>query len=263
MYKAMELKEVRQLSPRAKLFKLEGSLGSEPGQYVMLWFPGVGEVPISVAKEVEGEIWLLIARVGRVTSELHKLNSGDRIWVRGPYGRGFTLRGGKHALIGGGYGIAPLIHLASRLNDVGAEVRIYAGFKTREEVLMEEELRKLGETVITTDDGSYGLKGFVTDHVDVEWPQFAHISGPEPMIEKALYIFPSQVRVEASMERLIRCSVGVCGSCILEPLGLRVCRDGPVFSSEVLRKVKMGIWLGFDGRLRRGGIQGSIVPPKP
>ncbi len=263
MHVPLEVKEVRGLSPRVKLFVLDGELRSRPGQYLMVWVPGVGEVPISVATEAEGETWLLIARVGEVTSAIHSLGQGDRLWVRGPYGRGFTVSPGRHELVAGGYGVAPLIYLGRELVNLGAEVRFYAGFRTREEVLLEGVMRDLGETVITTDDGSYGLKGYVIEHLDLEWPDYAHLSGPEPMIEGALNLFPSRVRVEASMERLIRCSVGLCGSCVLEPLGLRVCVDGPVFPREVLRKVKLGLWLGFDGRLRRGGIRGSIVPPTP
>ncbi len=248
----MEVLVSESLTPKVKKIVLEGGIGASPGQYVMAWVPRVGEIPLSVAMDGE-ETWLLVAKVGKVSSAIHSLARGDYLWIRGPYGKGFSIPSeGKVVLIGGGYGIAPLIYLAHSLRNSSVRIRFYAGFRTREEVLLEDLLRDLSdEVIISTDDGSYGLKGLVTDHVDYEWADFIFTAGPELMMVKVVNEAVRRGKeVEASLERLIRCAVGVCGACSLDPLGLLVCRDGPVFDGHVLLKTEdFGkYWRGFDGR---------------
>lgn len=252
-YKVMRIADSESLSSRVRKIVLEGDLGSSPGQYVMVWVPRIGEIPISIARESEGEIWLLVASVGRVSSALHSLRTGDDIWVRGPYGRGFSVRGGKVALIGGGYGISPLIFLAEKLRASGnANVRFYAGFRSDSEVFLEDFLREVSdELIITTEDGSKGLRGKVIEHVDFNWPERIFSAGPEEMLVEVVRRALSRGKeVEVSLERLIRCSLGICGSCSLDPLGLLVCRDGPVFDGRTLAETRDfgSYWRGFDGR---------------
>ncbi len=250
-HRTFTIKEIEPLSPRVKKIVLEGEVRAEPGQYVMIWVPKIGEIPVSIARELNGETWLLVARVGRVSSAIHSMREGDKLWVRGPYGRGFTLRKGRVTLVGGGYGIAPLLFLADRLGGL-AEVRLYAGFKSKEEILLEEIFREVADDVIiATDDGSYGLKGFITEHIDYEWPQYIYTAGPEQMMVKVVReALRRDIDVEASLERLVRCAIGICGSCSLDPLGLLVCRDGPVFDGKTLSKIyDFGrYWRDFDGR---------------
>lgn len=255
-HEAMRVVESEQLTRRVKRVVIEGGVGARPGQYVMAWVPKVGEIPLSVAKEREGLIWFLVAKVGKVSSAIHSLGPGDLLWIRGPYGHGFTIPNrGRIALVGGGYGIAPLIHLADTISreSAGASIRIrfYAGFRSKEEVMLEDLLMELvDELVISTDDGSYGLKGYITEHVDYEWPDYIFTAGPEPMLVRIVREgLEKGKRVEASLERLIRCAVGVCGACVLDPLGLLVCRDGPVFEGELLlRSDDFGMyWRDFDG----------------
>ncbi len=242
------------LTPRVRRIALEGELGARPGQYVMVWVPKVGEIPVSVAREVEGETWLLVAKVGRVSSAIHSLKAGDRLWIRGPYGRGFTTEvEGKVALVGGGYGIAPLIHLADALRSrEDVSIEFYAGFRSAEEVMLEDLMRNLSDRlVVSTDDGSHGLSGFITEHIDYEGLNFVYTAGPEAMMVKVVSEAVRRgIGVEASLERLIRCAVGLCGACVLEPQGLLVCRDGPVFEGAVLISSEdFGrYWRDFDGR---------------
>ncbi len=240
------------LTPRVRRIVLEGSVGAAPGQYIMAWVPKVGEIPLGVAMDGR-ETWLLVAKVGKVSSAIHSLTKGDYLWVRGPYGKGFTVPSeGKVALVGGGYGIAPLIHLAHSLRESDVKIRFYAGFRTREEVMLEGLLQDLSDKVIiSTDDGSYGLKGLVTDYVNYEWPNFIFTAGPELMMVRVVNEAARRGKeVEASLERLIRCAVGICGACALDPLGLLVCRDGPVFNGRLLLRTKdFGkYWKDFYGR---------------
>lgn len=256
-HEARQVIESEPLTPRVRRIVLDGNLGAKPGQYVMVWVPKVGEIPLSVARELEGLAWFLVSRVGKVSSAIHSLRPGDSLWIRGPYGHGFTIPyGGKIALVGGGYGIAPLIHLADNLSE-RSTIRFYAGFRSREEVMLEDLLSELSdELVISTDDGSYGLKGYITEHVDYDWPDWIFAAGPEPMLARVVRDgLERGRRVEVSLERLIRCAVGVCGACVLDPLGLLVCRDGPVFKGELLLRIgDFGrYWRDFDGRK---------IPPK-
>ena len=255
-HRPLTIIESEPLTPRVRRIALEGELGARPGQYVMVWVPKVGEIPVSVAREVNGETWLLVAKVGKVSSAIHSLEAGDRLWVRGPYGRGFTTEvGGRVALVGGGYGIAPLIHLADTLRSRGGEgvrIEFYAGFRSAEEVMLEDLMRDLSDRlVVSTDDGSYGLSGFITEHIDYEGLDFVYTAGPEAMMVKVVSEAMGRgIGVEASLERLIRCAFGLCGACVLEPQGLLVCRDGPVFDGDVLMASEdFGkYWRDFDGR---------------
>ncbi|MDK2372838.1 MAG: dihydroorotate dehydrogenase electron transfer subunit [Candidatus Korarchaeota archaeon] len=246
--------ESEPLTPRVRRIVLKGEIGALPGQYVMVWVPKVGEIPVSVAREGNGETWLLVARVGKVSSAIHSLKAGDRLWIRGPYGRGYTTEvEGKVALVGGGYGIAPLIHLADALTSRGGvRIEFYAGFRSAEEVMLEDLMRDLSDRlVVSTDDGSYGLSGFITEHIDYKGLNFVYTAGPEAMMVKVVSEAVRRgIRVEASLERLIRCAVGLCGACVLDPQGLLVCRDGPVFDGAVLMASEdFGkYWRDFDGR---------------
>ncbi len=241
MHLTAEVREVEKLTARVKLYVLElkERLGSWPGQFVMVWLPGSGEIPISVARERGREIWLVIARVGRVTGAIHEeVGEGARLWIRGPYGRGFSTSPGRHLLVGGGFGVAPLLRLADELRALDGPVEVWAalGFKSADDALLLEEFKEVVDRVtVSTDDGTLGEKGLVTDVVELDWPNVVHASGPEPMLRAlAFSCLQRGVRLEISLERRMRCGLGLCGSCEVESTGMRVCRDGPVFDARLL-----------------------------
>ncbi|QOJ79162.1 dihydroorotate dehydrogenase electron transfer subunit [Infirmifilum lucidum] len=217
----------------------------EPGQFVMLWVPGVGEIPLSVADYSDGNLLLAVTRKGRVTSYIYnEVRKGGKLYVRGPYGRPFTRPppGSRALLVGGGSGVAPLNFLARKIREAGASCTAVLGYRTAEEVFLAGSFSRNCHTIVSTDDGSLGVRGLATDVASqlLSSNVFERIyaCGPEPLIEKMLFLSTEKgLYFEASMERYMRCAVGVCGSCVLEPVGLRVCRDGPVFSGEVLKKV--------------------------
>ncbi|MEM0377426.1 MAG: dihydroorotate dehydrogenase electron transfer subunit [Thermofilum sp.] len=231
-----------------------------PGQFVMLWVPGVGEVPMSIADYEEGLLRLFITKRGLVTSYIHeRAKPGWEVFVRGPYGRGFTIpAGGRVLLVGGGTGAAPLHFLAKLAR--GAECVAALGFKSSKHVLLLEDIGKYCRVHVATDDGSAGFAGPVHKLAEslLASESFSKLytCGPEPMIAELLRLAEEAgIPLEASLERCMRCAVGVCGSCVLDPLGLRVCRDGPVFDGDTLR----GVW--DLGRWWRGA-DGSKVPLK-
>jgi len=252
---------VRPLTPRVREYIVDlGGFEARPGQFVMLWDPGVGEIPLSVAGVREG-LRLVVARRGRVTSHLHGiLGPGSRVHLRGPYGRGFSFDGVRRALIvGGGYGVAPLLYLAERLSERGAELDVLLGFRTGDDVMYVEEFGRLASSVsVATEDGSYGVRGLVTDLLPGEADYDAvYTCGREAMMVKVVrWCLGRGLRVEASLERLVRCGIGICGSCALEPLGLRVCSDGPVFEGRTLAMLE------DFGRYWRGpsGVRVEIGP---
>ena len=224
---------------------LKKSISAEPGQYIMMWLPRVGEIPLSISMIKDKEIRLIIARKGKVTSHLFSnINKIKYLHIRGPYGRGFTYKNVRKALIiGGGYGLAPLRFLATRIRSEGGEIHSCIGFKTKDDAILLDELKKVSKDVyISTNDGSLGIKGTVISALEEALRKGkydkAFVCGPELMEKEVLtLLLKNGISVEVSLERLIRCSVGICGSCVLEPHGLLVCKDGPVFSGEVLANV--------------------------
>jgi len=215
---------------------------AEPGQFVMLWLPGVGEKPFSILNNDPFSI--AVTSVGPFSSTLFNLNIGSRVWARGPFGQGFILEGSHHLLVGGGYGAAPLLFLAQQARTLSDEVRVCLGARSAGELMMVEAFRTLGcEVLITTDDGSAGEKGLVTKVVDhalrTSKIDSLYACGPVPMLSALSELaqrekMPAQLSWEANM----RCGIGLCGSCELEdevrksagiPTGWLTCKDGPVY----------------------------------
>ena len=233
---AFAITDIRDESPTVRTFTLGGEIQADPGQFVMVWLPGVNEKPFSLVSDEP--ITLSIARVGPFTEAVHRLRVGDKLWLRGPLGRGFALLSRPAILVGGGYGAAPLAFLARRLREVGQNVSVVLGAKRESDLILMERFRSLGCAIYpATEDGSLGHKGLATDVAEVllrAQPDAAvYACGPETMLEKlAQMCYNSGVPGQFSMERLMKCGIGVCGSC--GHGGLLVCRDGPVFTAEEL-----------------------------
>lgn len=207
-----------------------------PGQFFMVWIPGVDEIPMS-ASYMEGLKGITVENIGEATSALHKLNTGSRIGIRGPYGNGFKISGKKILLVGGGTGIIPLAPLAEKI--MKKEIAVIIGAKTKNRILFNERIKKVTENVLfSTDDGSFGYNGFASDLAKeiMEKKKFDMIitCGPEIMMKKIVDMAnKAKIPVQVSLERYMKCGMGICDSCSIG--GLQVCKDGPVFSGDVLR----------------------------
>lgn len=231
-------------TPTIKTFKLDTSswLRGMPGQFLMVWVRGVDEIPTTMSYE-DG---ITVQKVGDATGAMFRLKEGDSLGIRGPYGNGWELVGEDILLISGGVGSAPLAPLAEKAAAIGIRATTLAGYRTKEEVHFSERFRKAGKTLIATDDGSYGQKGFVTDLMkDIDLNMFTQIycCGPEKMMYLVLSILDehrSAARSQFSLQRYMKCGIGVCGSCCIDPEGLRVCKDGPVFKGDVLLGSEFG-----------------------
>lgn len=229
---------------------------AKPGQFLMLWIPGVDEIPLSIMVARGDDVSVSVKAIGEATRALHQMQQGDIVGVRGPFGNCFTESRGRVLLVGGGTGTVPLLFLAKRLAVKAEHLGFVLGAKSKNELLFVNQLDALctESTITATEDGSYGLKCLATEPLanllSKEKFDLVYACGPEPMMRKVFDITEEfGVYMEASLERLMRCGMGLCGSCMIGKY--RVCKDGPVFNSVQLREVKaeLGVSkLGPDGR---------------
>ncbi len=211
-----------------------------PGQFYMVWIPGVDEIPMS-ASYTSGEKGITVKEVGEATKALASLKVHDRIGIRGPYGNGFRIMPGRMLVAGGGTGMAALMPAIEMMVDK-SQVDVLIGAKTAGEILLLERARMASSEVhVSTDDGSMGKKGTVVDmvreHLQLKRYDLVLGCGPERMLSALLKACDdASVECQLSLERYMKCGAGLCGSCVID--GVRVCREGPVFSSTELRKLK-------------------------
>ena len=199
--------------------------------------------PISVnfVDEARNELWLLIQIVGEGTRHLARLQAGDSLNVLFPLGNGFTpgAAGERVLLVGGGVGIAPLLQYAKQLRQAGATPYLLLGGRSAGNLLQLDLFRQYGEVYVTTEDGSMGEKGFVTQHTILQKQRFDLIQtcGPTPMMRAvARYAYQQGIDCEVSLENMMACGLGACLCCVEKTTegNLCVCKEGPVFNIKRL-----------------------------
>jgi dihydroorotate dehydrogenase electron transfer subunit len=253
-----QIVRITQENSSVKTFVLPDKLccKAKPGQFVMLWIPGVDEIPLSVLDASDGLLSVSVKKVGDATRHLHAMKGGATVGVRGPFGSCFTESRGRVLLVAGGTGAAPLLFLARHLSAKTEKLSFVEGAKTKEDLLFVNELSNIcneKSLITTTEDGTAGLQCMVTEPLSSllgkEKFDMIYTCGPEVMVKKIFEMTEQRkLPLEASLERLMRCGIGLCGSCMIGKY--RVCRDGPVFTAAQLREVKdeLGISkFGFDG----------------
>jgi dihydroorotate dehydrogenase electron transfer subunit len=244
----LKVKKIKVETSSVKTIYFEDSYcaKAEPGQFVMVWIHRVDEVPMSLSymNHKKGLSAITVKNVGAATSAIHKLEVGDSFGVRGPYGTSFKPVSGQTLLVGGGVGVVPLLPLADKLVSCKAIVTAVVGAESKVQLLFTQRLKRClgmkGEVLITTEDGMEGTEGFATDLLPnlLERKKYSQIyaCGPEPMLKKVLDLSIKQkVPTQLGLARYMKCGVGICGSCVIG--GLRVCKDGPVFSGKTLSKI--------------------------
>ncbi|WP_456419987.1 dihydroorotate dehydrogenase electron transfer subunit [Methanocaldococcus infernus] len=231
----VKVKEVIKESSTVKTIVINKKIKFKPGQFAMLWLPGVDEKPFSFLDEDK----FAIAKVGEFTKKMHELKEGDILGVRGPYGSYFKLYGDRVLAIAGGVGSAPILPAVKEFSKK-AEITTILGARCKEELLFVEEFEKYSnELILCTDDGSCGFKGYTTEklrELKLESYDLIITCGPEIMMKKVLELSP--IPVQVSMERYMKCGIGICGQCCVDDQGLCVCKDGPVFNSFQLKYIK-------------------------
>ena len=207
----------------------------KPGQFVNIRLEGLYlRRPISVCDSEEGRLTLIYKTVGKGTERMSRMQPGETLDVLTGLGNGYDLTraGDRPLLLGGGVGVPPLYMLARKLREQGKAVTAVLGFNRRQEVFGEAEFRALGCGVtVTTADGSYGTKGFVTDALPENYSYF-YTCGPEPML-KAVY-GKTVTSGQFSFEERMGCGFGACMGCSCKTITgyKRICREGPVLEKE-------------------------------
>lgn len=228
----LTIQAITQDNYRIKTFVLDGELPqATPGQFVMAWLPRLDEKPFSLAHATP--ITLTVAAVGPFSNALHALAVSDKLWIRGPYGRGFRKLGQRPALVGGGYGVAPLAWLGQSLQAQGADPIAFIGGRSRADIIGVERFEALGiPVIVTTDDGTLGEQSVVTHAVArlLREGQIdsIHAVGPHGMLH-ALEHLAQQYGVPAqlSWEAYMGCAIGICGMCEHSD-GSLLCVEGPI-----------------------------------
>ena len=262
----LTVKAVERIHERYVLIKLtDGKPLPEmvPGQFVEVRVDGSPSTflrrPISInfVDREQNELWLLVATVGDGTRKLAELKAGDTLNCLLPLGNGFTTakQGEKVLLIGGGVGVAPLLYMGAEMQQKGIEPTFLLGARTVRDLLLLDLFKRYGRVFVTTEDGSEGEKGFVTNHSILQSEQFDRIStcGPTPMMKAvARFAKEKDIDCEASLENLMACGLGACLCCVEkvktsidqttpdpsysggETTNVCVCKDGPVFNVQRL-----------------------------
>ena len=231
-----------------------------PGQFAMVWIPGVNELPMSVMITLEkGKGAFTVRKHGVASTELYNFKVGDYIGMRGPYGNSFTIKQGKLLLVGGGTGLVPLMRLLTFLKKTD-EVTVLIGAKTKEEVFFEKLANQLLENnkhqvIVVTEDGTYGKSGLVTEEMEklLSEKKFdaVYTCGPEKMMHKVVQLaHAKKFHVQASLERMMKCGIGICGSCCVGEV--LVCKDGTVFNGDYLLSNKE---FGYTHRNKAGILE--------
>ncbi len=211
-----------------------------PGQFFLVWLPGMDEKPISVSRTDGHSTSLTICGVGPWSRAATALGVGDRIGLRGPFGSGFTTRG-QSLIVGGGMGIAPLFFLAQRLMEEGHSFDMALGARTAQRLLFADEFARWGAH-FATNDGSLGRTGTVLGEVrellDLRSYQCVYACGPEAMLVALKGLTDErQIPVQFALERYMKCGIGLCGQCCMDGSGIRICIEGPVLSNDQLATV--------------------------
>jgi dihydroorotate dehydrogenase electron transfer subunit len=240
--------EVIQQTPSVRTIFFKDNLcsRSKPGQFVMVWIPRAEELPMSLMLGNKKDYAAIsIRKQGFGSTQLYNKIKGEMIGIRGPYGNNFEIKKKfrKVLLIGDGIGIIPLLKLITTLNEYSIDTTLIIGAKSKDEVLFEKLAsdflsKTTHKIIVTTEDGTYGIHGQVTDVVThiLETEKFdnVYISGPELTMKKIFDIASSHsLPVQSRLTRYMKCGIGICASCCIGDQ--LVCRDGTIFNEKKLR----------------------------
>jgi dihydroorotate dehydrogenase electron transfer subunit len=252
--KIVRIIETKKETKNIKTIRFKYNKRIRPGQFFMVWIPGIDEIPMS-ASYTDNLKGITVEQVGEATKVLFKMEKGDKIGIRGPYGNCFKIQKEKTLFVAGGTGIIPVASLVKKIKKKKAVVVF--GVKTKNDLFFINRIKKSSKLLVSTDDGSFGYHGFASDLAKkiLEKERFDQIitCGPEKMMKKILELgLEYKIPVQASLERHMKCGIGICDSCAID--GWHVCKDGPVFDNKKLGKMKDFGRFKRDASGRRVGV---------
>lgn len=239
----LQIEKIVNEGRNTKTFLFSHRLFGKPGQFVMVWMPRIDEKPFSISYQDKERFAITVMAVGPFSKRMMDLSKGDKVGIRGPYGNWYSIKGRSIIIVGGGCGCAPTAFLAEEAKKRGKDVTFIIGARTKDALLFTERMRKSGIKVyVTTDDGTAGRKGYTTDVLKELLSKggydAVYTCGPEIMMKKIVELCRKyEVYCEASLERYMKCGFGVCGQCCLDPVGVRVCKEGPIFNAMQLSNI--------------------------
>jgi len=238
---------------------LIGKSLTAPGQFVQISVPGIGEAPISICSSSDKHLQLNIREVGNVTSALSKIKKGDKVFLRGPYGKGYPvkeIKGNNLVLVGGGCGVAPLKgvldYIEAHRSDY-KEIFLFVGYRSPDDIIFKREIetwQKKYNLHVTVDKNQHGdfcytaKEGFITQALDDAKISneniVAMLCGPPLMMNKVIEILQKKGfhddQIFISAERLMYCAIGICCHCMIRDK--YTCLDGPVFRYDEIKGIK-------------------------
>ena len=245
----MKVVAQEEIAPAIYKLVLEGEMveAMRAGQFLHLRVPDDAHLlrrPISISSidKVKKQCHLIYRIEGSGTAIFSSLKTGDSIDVMGPQGNGFDLsdldKQNRVLIVGGGIGVPPLLEVAKELHERGVKITTVLGFATKDAVILEDELAQYSQVLVTTDDGSYGIKGNVSVVINEFANEFDAIysCGAPGMMKYINQTFYDHPRAYLSLESRMACGMGACYACVLkvpdsETISQRVCEDGPVFKT--------------------------------
>lgn len=228
-----------------RTFFFKTQMSAQPGQFVMMNIFGQGEKPFSILDVNEDTLAITIKSMGPFTQRLFEMKVGELVSIRGPYGIPFSNETSRILMVGGGFATPPLRFQAKILREAGVDYLVNInGARTEADLLYRADFEELSDrSLIATDDGSLGRKGTSVDvmksSLEDETFDRIYISGPERMMKAAVQVAQTYaIPFEVNLERYMKCGVGICGSCVMDPHGFILCMEGPVVDSETLEKLE-------------------------
>ena len=239
----VEIDSVKDEADGIKTIFFKYKLNAKPGQFVMVWIPRMDAKPMGIGYLAGDKFGVTVAERGPFTKKLCEMKPGEKVGIFGPYGNTYNLEVESIALVGGGYGVASLAVLAEHALKEKIGVSFIIGARTKSKLVYIKRLKEIGIIpMIMTDDGSAGERGTAVNALAKllagKRIDKVYSCGPEKMLIKVAELCrEKKVKCELNTERWFKCGFGICGHCVVDPLGIRLCVEGPTLDRETFLKV--------------------------
>ncbi len=240
----LPIAEIIEENETVRTLYFDYELAGQPGQFIMLTDLENGEKPFSISECDDDYFAVTIKKLGKFTESIFQKQAGDLLSFRGPYGSSFSLGGENCLLVGGGYAVPPLYFLSRELLKRRSNITVINGARTQEDLVFCGRFQKMGlDYKRITDAGCLGRAGTSLDIARELLSQqkfdMVYVSGPELMMSAMRLVLAEfkELEYEFLFERYMKCAIGICGNCTIDPLGIRLCVEGPVLARTQIEQL--------------------------